>query len=55
LASAKESRADFLVSLDKKHLLALNKKFKKPQIVSSKDLIEKLLSKDKEVASHFRH
>lgn len=42
LASAKENKADFLVSLDKKHILILKTKIKKPQIVSPKDLIEKL-------------
>lgn len=42
LASAKEIKADFLVTLDKKHLLVLQKKIKKIRIVSPKQLIEKL-------------
>lgn len=42
LASAKEIKADYLVTLDKKHLLVLQKKIKKVKIVSPKQLIEKL-------------
>lgn len=42
LASAEEIAADFLVSLDKKHVLCLQDKIKKPQIVSPKEFIETL-------------
>lgn len=42
LASAKEVKANFLATLDKKHLLVLQKKIKKIKIVSPKQLIEKL-------------
>lgn len=41
LASCFEGKADFLVSLDKKHLLVL-KKVRKLKIVSPKQLIERL-------------
>lgn len=39
LASAKENRVDFLVTLDKKHLLILQKDIKQFQIVSPGELI----------------
>lgn len=39
-ATASETKADFLVSLDKKHVLALQGKIKKPKIVSPGELIE---------------
>lgn len=42
LASAKEIKADYLVSLDKKHILVLQKKIKEIKIVSPKQLIKKL-------------
>jgi len=42
LASSTETKADFLVTLDKKHLLILDKKIKGLKIVSPKQLIEKL-------------
>ena len=42
LASAHQAKADFLVTLDKKHLLALKKKIKGIKIVSPGELIEKL-------------
>ncbi len=42
LASAKEYRADFLVTLDKKHLLALRGKIRMFRIVSPKELIERI-------------
>lgn len=42
LASALELDVDYLVSLDKKHILALKGKIKKFAIVSPKELIEKL-------------
>jgi len=42
LASAQETKADFLATLDKKHLLILKNKIKKPGIVSPGQLIEKL-------------
>ena len=42
LASCQEEKADFLVTLDKKHLLSLSKKIKPFKIVSPKQLIEKL-------------
>lgn len=44
LASAKEARADFLVTLDKKHLLVLKEKIKEFKIVTPSQLIEKFLS-----------
>jgi len=42
LASYIETKADFLVTLDKKHLLILTKKIKGLKIVSPKQLIERL-------------
>lgn len=42
LASSTEVKADFLVTLDKKHLLILDKKIKGLRIVSPKQLIERL-------------
>lgn len=42
LASAAELEADYLVSLDKKHILALKDKIKRFTIVSPKELIEKM-------------
>lgn len=39
LAAAKEFQVDFLVSLDKKHILSLKKKIKDFQIVSPAELI----------------
>jgi len=42
LASAKEHHADFLVTLDKKHLLVLQKKIHTFAIVSPKELINRL-------------
>lgn len=42
LASAIETKTDFLVTLDKKHLLILDKKIKGLRIVSPKQLIERL-------------
>jgi len=42
LASAKEEGVDYLVSLDKKHLLILKNKVGKIKIVSPKELIEAL-------------
>lgn len=42
LASAKEIKADFLVSLDKKHLLILKEKIRDFKIVAPADLIEEL-------------
>ena len=42
LASSVETKADFLVTLDKKHLLILDKKIKGLKIVSPKQLIERL-------------
>lgn len=42
LASAKEIKADFLVTLDKKHLLYLSKKVKEFKIVTPGQLIELL-------------
>lgn len=42
LASADESKADFLVTLDKKHLLVLQEKIKRFKIVSPGRLIEML-------------
>lgn len=51
LASAKETKSDFLVNLDKKHILSLKKKIKDFKIVSPKELIifvkrRELLEKD---------
>lgn len=40
LASCKETKADFLVTLDQKHLLALQKKIRWVKIVSPKELLE---------------
>lgn len=40
--TAQETKADFLVSLDKKHVLILKDKIKKPKIVSPGELIESL-------------
>lgn len=42
LASCYEEKVDYLVTLDKKHLLSLSKKIKSFKIVSPKQLIEKL-------------
>ena len=42
LASAKEEKAEFLVSLDKKHILILRNKIRKVKIVSPADLIKRL-------------
>ncbi len=42
LASAEESGAKYLVSLDKHHILALAKKITKFRIVNPKQLIEKI-------------
>lgn len=42
LASAKEMGVDYLVSLDKKHLLSIRHKVKDFKIVSPKELIETL-------------
>lgn len=42
LASACELEVDYLVTLDKKHLLSLKKKIKNFKIVSPKELIETL-------------
>lgn len=42
LASAKESKSKYLVSLDKKHLLALQKKIKWINIISPGELISRL-------------
>ena len=42
LAAAKESQSQFLVTLDKKHLLILQNKIKKFRVVSPKQLIEYL-------------
>lgn len=42
LASCKENRIDWLVTLDKKHLLILQKKVRWVKIVSPKELLEKL-------------
>jgi putative PIN family toxin of toxin-antitoxin system len=42
LASAKEGSADYLVSLDKKHLLSLKEKIKEFKIVSPRELIKEL-------------
>ncbi len=42
LASSIEVNADFLVTLDKKHLLILNQKIEELKIVSPKQLIERL-------------
>lgn len=42
LVSAKEAKADFLVTLDKKHILILQKKIKEIKIVSPKQLLENL-------------
>lgn len=41
-ASAQELKVDYLVSLDKKHVLSLKKKFRKPKIVNPGELIETL-------------
>ena len=45
LASAKEAKADFLVTLDKKHLLVLKNKIDDFEILTPGQLIEKLLGK----------
>jgi putative PIN family toxin of toxin-antitoxin system len=42
LASSYETKADFLVTLDKKHLLILQNKIKGIHIVSPKELLEQL-------------
>lgn len=41
-ASGRETNADYLVSLDKKHILSLRRKIRKPKIVSPGQLIEEL-------------
>lgn len=43
LASCSDNKADYLVTLDKKHLLILQKKITEFHIVSPKELIEKLV------------
>ena len=40
IASAQELKVDYLVSLDKKHILALKRKFKVAKIVNPGELIE---------------
>jgi len=45
LASSRKTHADFLVTLDKKHLLALQHKIKNIRIVSPKELLEWLAKK----------
>lgn len=40
LASAKEAKADFLVTLDKKHILVLRKKIRWTKIVSPGELLK---------------
>ncbi|MCJ7740716.1 putative toxin-antitoxin system toxin component, PIN family, partial [Candidatus Microgenomates bacterium] len=42
LASCSDNKADYLVTLDKKHLLILQKKIREFHIVYPKELIEKL-------------
>lgn len=42
LASSLEAKADYLVSLDKKHILSLKRIIKKPKIVSPGELIQEL-------------
>lgn len=42
IAGADETKCDFLVTLDKKHLLILKDKIKKIKIMSPKELIENL-------------
>lgn len=42
LASVSQIKANYLVTLDKKHLLILQSKFKSVKIVSPKELIEKI-------------
>lgn len=43
--SSEKLKADYLVSLDKKHVLSLNKKIRKFKIVSPGDLITQLMGK----------
>ena len=45
LASAKETHAQWLVTLDKKHLLILQKKIRWIKIVSPKELLEQITKK----------
>src|SRR3989344_373752 len=45
IASAKSYSADFLVSLDKKHILILKNKIRKPKIVTPGELIEVISKK----------
>lgn len=45
LASAKESKADYLVTLDKKNILVLRRKIRAFKIISPKELIEVLSKK----------
>jgi putative PIN family toxin of toxin-antitoxin system len=45
LASAKEAKANFLVTLDKKHLLVLKNKVRDFEIITPGQLIEKLVGK----------
>jgi len=47
LASAKEAKANFLVTLDKKHLLVLKNKIDDFEIVTPGQLIEKISNKIK--------
>jgi putative PIN family toxin of toxin-antitoxin system len=47
LASTKEAHADFLVTLDKKHLLVLENKIRGVTIVSPKGLLEWLIKNNK--------
>lgn len=42
LASGKETKTDYIVSLDKKHILVLKRKFKYSKIVSPGELIENI-------------
>ena len=42
LASCQDIKADYLVSLDKKHILSLKTRVKRPRIVNPKELIERL-------------
>jgi len=45
LASAREAKSNYLVSLDKKHILSLKNKIRKFKICSPKELIEFLAEK----------
>jgi len=42
LASAKEGKVDYLVSLDKKHILILKSKIKEFSILNPKELIQEI-------------